>query len=93
MFSFMMELPRKMGLRLQKLPRSEELSNGGLLSSPGSPVPVPSLCGGVTGRTTAHEASNPAMGKLPRETSMVGGAVGLESGKPSLESWLREEVT
>lgn len=74
---------QKNGLRLQKLPRSEELSSEGLFSSLGSPLPVPSLCGGVTGRTTAHEASNPAMGKLPRETSKVGGAVGLESGKPS----------
>lgn len=31
--------------------------------------------------------------KDPRETCTVGGAGGLESGKPSLKSWFCEEVS
>lgn len=56
------------GLRLQKLPRSEEHWEGGLLSSLGSLMPVSGLLlGGVAGRTPAHDVSVPAIGNSPKD--------------------------
>lgn len=91
------EAAQKNGLRLQKLPRSEELRKEGLLCSLGSPMPVPSLQGCVGGRQEQQHMKLlfwpwKIYPKDPRETCMVGGAVGLESGKPSWDCRLREEV-
>lgn len=90
MFRFHDRAAQGSELRLQKLPQSEDHWKEGVLSSLGSLLPVPSLQGWVTWRTRAQDVPPP---KDPRDTHIVGGATGLESGNPHLEYWLHEDIT